>query len=448
MPNYWSRFTHFHSIRSPARRPRLPPFPPRRAFFRADLSPADLSPTSPPLRPRSPSRRTRGSHRNLHFHFLPPPACRSITHQKCISIFCHRAPIDLTAASTAPTSPPITRRPRRRSALSVSQDSQAHRNLHFHFLPRVVPADLTAAAPRSPSRRLTETCISIFCHRSSYRPRRPLADLAAAPSRVFYLSDPLEFRFHFLTSARLPPFPPPPLRDLRLAGLAGSQKLAFPFFATARAALFIGTPRDFSPHRSNSKTTSLQKAIVSDCASLYHIFAHLSTIVENLTVFSSKFLQNVPNRAIFSHFFHFFIKFSQNIVIYSRCPLLFLRPNNTSPTLSTPRSAPLSPLSAPICPQIHAVPPHPHRALPSASPKFHLFSKFLLHYSPLCAIIFMNLTICSKFVRFLSTFEEKISKNHKFSSFFKVHKLLCYREIFLLFYINTISPGGKLHVGF
>ena len=191
------------------------------------------------------------------------------------------------------------------------------------------------------------------------RPRRPLTDRTD------------------LSPANLSPTSPP-LRALRLAGLAGSQKLAFPFFATAAPAdLSAAASREFSPLCSNSKTTSLQKAIVSDCGSLYHIFAHLSTIVENFTVFPCKFQQNVPNRAIFSHFFHFFIKFSQNIVIYSRFPLHSLRPSYTSPTLSTPRSAPLSPLSAPICPQICAHPhrsprcavsPHPHRASPPSAP--------------------------------------------------------------------------------
>ena len=67
-------------------------------------------------------------------------------------------------------------------------------------------------------------------------------------------------------------------------------------------------PRIFRP--AEPKTALLQKAIVSDCAPLYHIFAHLSTIVENLTVFSSKFLQNVPNRATSCHFFQFFSNFS------------------------------------------------------------------------------------------------------------------------------------------
>lgn len=197
-----------------------------------------------------------------------------------------------------------------------------------------------AAAPsRSPSRRTRRSHRNLRFHFLTPPACRPFRRRTFAR---FYLSSPLEFCFHFLVS-------------------------------TAPADLSAAAQRDFSPHRSNSKTASLQKAIVSDCGSLYHIFAYLSTIVENFTVFPCKFQQNVPNRAIFSHFFHFFIKFSQIIVIYSRFPLHSLRPSYTSPTLSTPRSAPLSPLSAPICPQICAHPhrsprcavsPHPHRASP------------------------------------------------------------------------------------
>ena len=137
--------------------------------------------------------------------------------------------------------------------------------------------------------------------------------------------------------------------------------------------------RDFSPHRSNSKTASLQKTIVSDCGSLYHIFAHLSTIVENFTVFPCKFQQNVPNRAIFSHFFHFFIKFSQIIVIYSRFPSTPSAPP-TPPTplpssqLPDPHLFPRSPL--PFAPP-SAPSPRTHTALsPSARPKSHFFQNF------------------------------------------------------------------------
>ena len=94
---------------------------------------------------------------------------------------------------------------------------------------------------------LTETCISIFFHRPhlplacpiDHTPKKmhfhflpPLAPISHQP-RVFYLSSLLEFRFHFLPLPACRPF----RRRFALSvsqDSQDSQKLAFPFFSTAR----------------------------------------------------------------------------------------------------------------------------------------------------------------------------------------------------------------------
>ncbi len=197
MPNYWSRFTHFHSIRSPAR--------------------ADLSPTSPPLRPRRPRCRSLAaastaptsrlpdlsptarfyliSLLKFRFHFLvsaePPtshrprrPLAADQSHtKKRISIFRYMTPRRPAL---------ISRRPRRRSdradlAAAPSRSPShrtrsSHRNLHFHFFPPP-PADLSAAAD---STAPTSRC-------------RSLADLAAASTAPTSL--PPHLRAFFISAA-------------------------------------------------------------------------------------------------------------------------------------------------------------------------------------------------------------------------------------------------------
>ena len=221
VPNYWSRFTHFHSIRSPAP-PTAPPLRALRLVGLTGLTETCISifchvlclPTLPlPLRPRR------------------PLACRSLTDlaaaprspsrrtrrltETCISIFCHMTPrraarfcrrldrADL-AADLSPTSPPL--RALRLAGLAGLTETCISIFYHALCLPTLPPPLLPrrprcrsladrAAAPRSPSRRtrrLTETCISIFYHAlclptfpPPLRPRRPrrrsLADRAAAP---------------------------------------------------------------------------------------------------------------------------------------------------------------------------------------------------------------------------------------------------------------------------
>ena len=245
MPNYWSRFTHFHSIRSHA-----PPIShrPRRRFYRADLSPADLSPTAPPLR----ALRLAGLAALIEI---------------CISTFCH--------ALCLPTLPPPHLRaffisaapwnfvsifwypPSRRTALSVSQDSQVSQKLAFPFFPppacrpfrRRSLADLAAdqshtkkrisifcymtprraTAPRSPSRRTRRSRRNLHFHFLPPPTWRPFRRRTFAR---FYLSSPLEFRFHFLVSAE------PPNRALRLTGLAGLAETCVSIFSTARLPTF------------------------------------------------------------------------------------------------------------------------------------------------------------------------------------------------------------------
>lgn len=156
---------------------------------------------------------------------------------------------------------------------------------------------------------------------------------------------------------------------------------------------------------------------------------------------SNKTCQTVPFFRIFFIFYKIFINYRYLFTLSPPLPPPYQHlshplnsPIRTSfPALRShlpPASAPFSPhpqraLPSAPSPLTHTARPpphhypHPRRALPIRAPQIPLFSKFLLHYSPLCAIIFMNLTICSKFVRFLSTFEEKIPKNPNFQVFLR-----------------------------